>query len=536
TAAFSGPVGVITPLAITASLTGPVTKVYDGGLAATLAGGDYVLNGVVPADAPDLSVTAAAGTYGGKDVGTNLPVAFSGLSLTGPAASDYSLATAAFSGPVGVITPLAITASLTGPVTKTYDGTIVATLAADNYTLAGAISGDTVGLNDPTTGTYDTKGAGTGKAVSVTGLALTGADAGDYTVASSVSAAIGTINPLALSAGLTGAVTKTYDGTTVATLAAGEYTLAGAISGDAVGLNDPTAGTYDTKGAGTGKTVTATGLALTGADAGDYTVASSVSAAIGTINPLALTATVMADSRIYNGATADTGAAALTGAIAGDQVSVTAGAYSFTDPNAGTGKTVTVSGVALTGADAGDYTLSVPSTTTASITPRPVTIDANDVGKLQGQIDPPLTFTIASGSLVAGDQVQGALVRTPGEAAGDYDIGQGSLGLSANYALTFVDGLFTIAAPTPIAAPVAPANAEGSNASNGPSSFSSLSTTGLPGTGLSGTETGTATAPPGANGPQAPFGAGPGTGESGSPYPDNRYVSDNIRFTVGSNP
>jgi hypothetical protein len=69
-----------------------------------------------------------------------------------------------------------------------------------------------------TSGTYDTKDVGTGKTVTVTGLSLTGAQASDYSVGGSVSAPIGTITPLALTARLTGTVSKTYDGTNGATL------------------------------------------------------------------------------------------------------------------------------------------------------------------------------------------------------------------------------------------------------------------------------------------------------------------------------
>ena len=42
-----------------------------------------------------------------------------------------------------------------------------------------------------------------------------------------------TINPALLTAGLTGTATKIYDGTTAATLSAGNYTFAGIVNGDA---------------------------------------------------------------------------------------------------------------------------------------------------------------------------------------------------------------------------------------------------------------------------------------------------------------
>ncbi|MGC1303690.1 MAG: YDG domain-containing protein, partial [Caulobacteraceae bacterium] len=528
-ASTSGNVGVVTPLALTASLTGTTSRTYNGTTTASLGSGNYVLAGAVSGDSVALN-DPAFGLYDTKDVGVAKTVTASGLALTGADAGDYSIANSV-SGAIGTITPLALTARLTGSVTKTYDGTTGATLGSNNYILAGLVSGDAVALNDPTAGAYDTKDVGTGKTVTVGGLALSGAQAGDYSITSSVSGAIGTITPLALIARLTGSVTKIYDGTTLATLTSGDYVLAGAVSGDSVALNDPTAGTYDTKDVGTGKTVTVTGLALTGAQAGDYSIAGTVAGPVGTITPLALMATAAANSKVYDATTTDTGSAILgAGVVAGDQVSLTSGTFTFSDPNAGQGKTVTVSGLVLTGADARDYSLSAPSSTTADITARPITIAANDVTKLDGQADPPLTFSIPSGSLAGNDQVSGALARASGETLGAYDINQGSLALSANYLLTFVDGLFTIAPPTPGNIAFAPANAQGSNASNGPSSF----TTAGPGPG---TEAGSASTAAGSPGlaPSA-FGARQQDDNSGSPYPDNRRFSDNIRFKIGTNP
>ena len=57
-------------------------------------------------------------------------------------------------------------------------------------------------------------------------------------------------------------VEKTYDGNTTATVAAGDYQLAGVLGLDQVALKNPTAGSYDTKDAGTGKTVLVEGLSL----------------------------------------------------------------------------------------------------------------------------------------------------------------------------------------------------------------------------------------------------------------------------------
>ena len=198
---------------------------------------------------------------------------------------------------IGTISPLALTASLTGTVSRTYDATTAARLTAANYDLAGVLGKDVVALNDPVGGTFDTRNAGTGKTVSVTGLALTGAQSGNYTVNTAASAAIGTISPLALTASLTGTVSRTYDATTAATLAASNYVLDGFVNGESATVTK-TVGQYANSDTGSGIIVS---VELT---AGDFSPAVStelqnyilplgtVSGPIGTISPQAPVSTI----------------------------------------------------------------------------------------------------------------------------------------------------------------------------------------------------------------------------------------------------
>jgi hypothetical protein len=182
------------------------------------------------------------------------------------------------------INPATLTPGLTGSVVKTYDTTVAATLEPGNYTLSGVLSGDSVALTNPA-GTYDTKNVGINKQVNVSGLALTGAAAGNYVLASSsVSAAIGVINAAPLTVELTGTVSKTFDGTNAATLAPGNYSLTGVLAGDSVVLNNPADGTYDDSTVGSDKLVSVSGLELTGADSANYALPSDeVSGRIGEI-------------------------------------------------------------------------------------------------------------------------------------------------------------------------------------------------------------------------------------------------------------
>jgi len=113
-------------------------------------------------------------------------------------------------------------------------------------------------------------------------------NAGNYTIGY-VNGAL-TIDPKILTAGLTGTATKIYDGTTAATLSAGNYTLTGIVNGDAVSLNDPANGTYGAKNVGTGINVSVAGLQLSGPQAGNYDlVSTAVSGMIGIITPAILT-------------------------------------------------------------------------------------------------------------------------------------------------------------------------------------------------------------------------------------------------------
>jgi hypothetical protein len=99
----------------------------------------------------------------------------------------------------------------------------------------------------------------------------------------------------------------------------------------------------------------------------------------------------------------------------------------------------------VTAAYSGDANLpSSSGTQPVTVNPRPITVTADPQSKTFGDLDLPLTYQITSGSLVFSDTFTGNLTREPGEDAGTYAILQGTLALSADYDLTFVEGIFTI--------------------------------------------------------------------------------------------
>jgi filamentous hemagglutinin family protein len=97
-------------------------------------------------------------------------------------------------------------------------------------------------------------------------------------------------------------------------------------------------------------------------------------------------------------------------------------------------------------APSSNYTLSFTTGVNMAVTPRVITVTADNVARDYGMANPALTYRITSSSLVGGDTFTGSLVTNAGSLseAGSYAISQGSLALSANYALTLVPGTLTV--------------------------------------------------------------------------------------------
>jgi hypothetical protein len=159
-------------------------KVYDGTTNAPLDASNAGLVGILNGDSVTLVSSNAVGYFADKNVGTNKPVTVSGLALGGDAATNYA-----------VIEPTDVTGNITlagltgGGVTaadKPYDGTTVATLNG-TAVLLGAVSGDDVSLvTSNVTASFADPNIGANKPVTVTGYAVTGTDANNYTLAQPV--------------------------------------------------------------------------------------------------------------------------------------------------------------------------------------------------------------------------------------------------------------------------------------------------------------------------------------------------------------
>lgn len=94
---------------------------------------------------------------------------------------------------------------------------------------------------------------------------LGGTHAADYALAiSGNSTGYLKVDPKVITVDLVGAVSKTYDGSTAATLTGATLTPNGLMNGDVVNLSGtPTIGTFDNRNAGTSKAITAELSAVT---------------------------------------------------------------------------------------------------------------------------------------------------------------------------------------------------------------------------------------------------------------------------------
>jgi filamentous hemagglutinin family protein len=434
----------ITAKALTYSTTAS-NKTYDGN---TTASASLNLMGLVNTET--LGSTAGA-TFNTKDVATANLVTVNSATLSdgsnGGLASNYSVAAGGTAA--ANITAKALTYS-TAAASKTYDGSTTA--AATLSGLTGLVGTETVTATS-TGATFNTKDVATANLVTVNGATLAdgsnGGLASNYSIAAGGTAAANiTAKALTYS---TAASNKTYDGNTTATATLSGLT--GLVGTETVTASS-TGATFNTKDVATANLVTVNGAALAnGANGGlasNYSIAAGGTAAAN-ITARDLTVTATGVNKVYDG----TMVAAVgygDNRVAGDVLGIT-GTAAFADRNAGSGKTVNVNGISTSGSDAGNYNLlNTTATTTASITPKALTVTANNDSKNYDGTAYSGGNGVSYNGFVAGDSsadIGGALAYGGSSqgavAAGSYLITPGGLNsISGNYALGFVDGALSI--------------------------------------------------------------------------------------------
>ncbi len=349
--------------------TGNGSKVYDGntnatGLAFSTLGGPagFAVGALNPA--PLFSTSS-------KNVGTYSNLVANPANQTTYTSGGTSYAVGYFNTGSYSITPKALTPIASD---KVYDGNTVAAVTA-----TGLVSGDSVTLAG--TGTFASKDVGTYNNVGISGISLSGADAGNYTLSgNAVSNATASITPRTV----TLSATKVYDGSSA--FSSG-VNIGNVVTGEDLQFSGATANSAH---AGSASYLNALTLANgSNGSASNYQLpamnaASSSNAA--TITPKALT-TILANSSVskeYDGTT--TAPAGFTpnwnisGFVNGDTAAGISGSSSYDSAHVASASKVTVSGMtlgAITGSNnslASDYTLDTSSRfVAASITPKTLT-------------------------------------------------------------------------------------------------------------------------------------------------------------------
>ncbi|MCX5952201.1 MAG: YDG domain-containing protein [Cyanobacteria bacterium] len=333
-------------------------KVYDATTVAPLGGSAAV--SPFSGDVVTLGGTAAA-AFSDKNVGMDKAVTVSGVTIAGRDAGNYNLLQQ-----IGLKADISRAAlSLTGllALDKVYDATTVAPLGGS--AAVSPLSGDVVTLGGTAVGSFADKNVAQAKTVSVSGLSLSGNDAGNYNLLplTNLKAAI-TPATLQISAS---SDSKIYDGSTQSSLA--PKITQGSLWGDdrLTGL----AQTYESKnalGAGQSKLIVSAYTLTDGNNGGNYVL--SFLPGLGTINRASVTPSFTVKSKPYDGnVAAEIAGNSLQGGLASDELFMVGASALFDNASAGNDKLVTITGYTLSGQDANNYQLSSPTaTSTASIT------------------------------------------------------------------------------------------------------------------------------------------------------------------------
>ncbi len=141
---------------------------------------------------------------------------------------------------------------------------------------------------------YNDKNVVGANAVGYTGVALRGTGAGNYTIATTAEGR-GTITQRALTVDTVAAQSKTYDGTTAADASKFRAALNNVVAGDNV-TAAATGAAYNSKNVAAASTIGYTGVALSGADAGNYSLAATTAQGAGSITHRDLTLTADAQN------------------------------------------------------------------------------------------------------------------------------------------------------------------------------------------------------------------------------------------------
>ncbi len=268
------------------------------------------------------------------------------------------------------VNPRAVTPNA-GNVTRTYDGTN----SMNNVVLGmtGRLVGDDLSISG--IGSFTQRNVGTGLGYNVNNIVLNGTDAGNYFLAGGLRSLSGNDGEITQATLTVTAQTDTrvYDGTNSSSVA--PVRTGTIFAGDNV-ITEATQ-RFDNKNAGTGKTITASGLVINDGNNGNNYNVFYVNDTTGVITRAPLTVTAQALTRMYNGTNSSSLAPVRTGTIfAGDSVTIEA-TQRFDTKHVGIGKTITASGLVINDGNSGsNYDVTYVPSTAGEITPAILNVTA----------------------------------------------------------------------------------------------------------------------------------------------------------------
>lgn len=451
----------ITPKALSMTgLTVTNSKIYDGTTNAVVSGTPLLLKGEaigtgtvndgLPYNDDVVSITGSPiGTYNNKDVLTGNTVSFSGLSLTGANANNYSL-TFQSNATSSILAKNLTMFGLSVPASKIYDGTTSsvvygkAQLKSTEAPNSGDVldgkpyTGDDVSITGTPIGNYNSKNVTTAIYVQYSGLSISGTEASNYNliiqandsskiaplninvVANKQSKIYGEVDP---------AFTYLIDPIIVGDSVTG---VLGRVAGENVGLYQINIGSLTM---GENYTITYTKNDLSILPAAIVVKPSPIIRTYGDAPlPNSFTTSNFQATGLVNGESIDLITVHLPTSVgSGNAFKDTVGTYL---------NAVRVDNPYSSTFNLSNYQFSFLPTNIV-VEKYEIYISADDKQKRMSQADPPLTYLI-SRPLVDGDSLSGSLTRVPGEEVGYYSILQGTLKTNNNYSVIYIPGTLEI--------------------------------------------------------------------------------------------
>jgi len=413
----------ITPATVTPNIT-VADKTYDGTTAATIT--DRSLSGIFGSDDVNLGSSGSA-VFVDKNVGTGKTVNITNLGLSGSTAINYMLAATNVSTTAD-ISARSLVVAATG-LDRVYDGTINATVTlSDNR-----VSGDVLSTSYATA-QFSDRNVGAGKAVSVSGISIAGADAVNY-VANPTTSTTADITPAQLT-GLADGKSRVYGAAnppftaTYSGFVNGEdaSVVVGSLSGSSAATTNSPVGSY--------------AISVWGQSAPNYTIEYVEGVLAVVAAPLLVQA--QDATRAYGQANPEFGVT-ISGWVNGEGMEVVGGELAVSSP-AGTNSAVGEYPIMAAGLTATNYAIGY-SNGTLRVTAYALSVVADSANRSYGAANPVLGGTISG--IQNGDNITASYSTEAGtnSAVGEYAITISLLDPDqklGNYAVSTTNGVLTV--------------------------------------------------------------------------------------------